>query len=178
MKHMFDVSPRFGFLLLSFFLLACIGIHPAAVICVIGYIYVGWFVLKCLFFILMVMICFIINIVYRIKDKRSMRKYGIESFKLPNYIVGYEKAREEYKEYCAKIDRKEKMARLREEVGKLSNFRRFVRKILRRVRIEIYHITHNNIIELSVPNLTGLFAMSVIGFVSISFIVFILIRNI
>lgn len=178
MKHMFDVSPRFGFLLLSFFLLACIGIHPAAVICVIGDVYVGWFVLKFSFFILMITIALIIGIVYRIKDKRSMRKYGIESFKLPNYIVGYEKAREEHKEYCAKIDRKKKIARLRKEVGKLSKFRRFIRKILRRGRIKRYHIIHNNIIELSVPNLTGLFAILVIGVVSISFIAFILIRNI
>ena len=173
MKHMFDVSPRFGFLLLSFFLLACIGIHPAAVICVIGYVYVGWFVLKFSFFILMITIALIINMVYCIKDKISMRKYGIESFKLPNYIVGYEKAREEHKEYCAKIDRKKKIARLREEVGNLSDFRLSVRKVLRPIRIKF------NRIKLSLANyFTGAFAMLIVACVVISYVAFIIIRNI
>ena len=179
----FDMPPKIGgFLLLIFVLRFCFFIPVIVpVLVVIGiflFKHFGIPIIKVLAFVTFGIIMIPVFIIYKISYKRSMRKYGIEPFTMPFYISGYKQARKEHKEYCVKIDRKIKMARLREEVGKLSKFRRFVRKILRRVRIERYRIIHNNIIELSVPNLTGLFAILVIGFVSISFIAFIIIRNI
>ena len=179
----FDMSPKIGkFLLIVFVLRFCFFIPVIVpVLVVVGiflFKYFGIPIIKVLAFVALCIIIIPVLIIYKISYKRSMRKYGIEPFTMPFYISGYKQARKEHKEYCAKIDRKIKMARLREEVGRLSKFRCFVRKILRRVRIERYRIIHNNIIELSVPNLTGLFAILVIGVVSISFIAFILIRNI
>ena len=162
----FDTSPEFGKFLLIVFVLGFIGISPTIIISLYFFIlflkYIGIPRINSLVYYSLIIIMFPIVIVYRIIYR----------------ILDYKEPSQEHKDYCAKRDLCRNMPRLRKEVGKLSNFRRFVRKILRRGRIKRYHIIHNNIIELSVPNLTGLFAILVIGLVSISFIVFIIIRNI